>query len=74
MIEAELAGVKAIEYSTVGNQYVPYTKPFTLPPGRHVLRCRATDRAGNISSAMTGEWITGSSEEFFEINVLPAGN
>ena len=39
-----------------------------------MLRCRATDRAGNKSSAMTGEWITGSGEDLLELNVLPAGN
>jgi hypothetical protein len=68
-----LSGVKTIEYSTDGRQYASYTKPFKLSPGRHDLRCRATDRAGNESRAMTGEWITGSREELLEANVLPVG-
>ena len=69
-----LSSMKSIEVSIDGTRYAPYTKPLTLSPGRHVLRCRATDHAGNKSSAMTGEWITGSNEDFLEINVLPVGN
>jgi hypothetical protein len=68
-----LSGAKSVEYSTDGNRYLPYIKPFTLPPGRHTLRCRATDRAGNQSRSMTGEWITGSAQDSLEVNVLPVG-
>lgn len=66
-----LSRVASIEVSTDGKSFEPYTKPFTLLPGRHVLRCRATDHAGNKSKAMTGEWITGGDEDSLELNVLP---
>jgi hypothetical protein len=66
-----LSGVKSIEYSTDGKVYVPYSKPFRLPPGRHTIRCRATDHAGNQSTKMTGEWITGTDEDSLEVEVTP---
>jgi hypothetical protein len=71
-----LSGVKSIEVSTNtnGKNFRPYTKSFSLPAGKHVIRCRAIDRANNESSRMTGEWITGSDEDFLEISVLPIGN
>jgi len=64
-----LSGVSSIEIATDGKTYTPYTKPFTLPAGRHVLRCRATDRAGNQSKAITGEWISGGAETSLELTV-----
>jgi hypothetical protein len=69
-----LSGVKEIEVSTDGTRFKSYTAPFTLAPGKYLIRCRATDRAGNKSSAMTGEWITGSSSDKLEISVLPERN
>jgi hypothetical protein len=64
-----LSGVKSIEFSTDGKEFQTYRKPFALSPGRQVLHCRATDRAGNTSTKMTGEWITGSDDDSLELNV-----
>jgi hypothetical protein len=68
-----LSGVKSIEFSIDGKVYQTYKKPFSLLPGRQVLHCRATDRAGNISTKMTGEWITGTDDDALELNVLSVG-
>jgi len=67
-----LSGVQSIEVATNGVDYSTYTEPFTLPPGRHVIKCRVTDHAGNKSTAITGEWITGTDTDSLEVNVLPA--
>ncbi len=67
-----LSGVKSLEYSTNGKDFQPYSKPFQLEPGRHVIMGRAVDHAGNESVGMTGEWITGSDENYLEVEVSPA--
>jgi hypothetical protein len=65
-----LSGVKSIELSTDGMRFVPYVQPFRLPKGRHILRCRATDRAGNVSQTMTGGWITGNAAKSLDVTVV----
>jgi hypothetical protein len=65
-----LSGVKSIELSTDGTRFVPYVQPFKLPKGRHILRCRATDRAGNVSHTMTGGWITGNAAKSLDVTVV----
>jgi hypothetical protein len=53
------SGVARIEYQINGGEYQIYTGPFTLPPGRHSVAARVTDRAGNVNSVISGEMVTG---------------
>lgn len=54
-----LSGVARIEYRINQGEYQTYDGPFMLPPGRHGIAVRASDRAGNVSTRISGEMITG---------------
>lgn len=56
-----LSGIRTIEISVDGGEYIPYTKPFQVPVGQHELRCRAVDNAGNVSELMGGDILSGGS-------------
>ncbi|MCW3845584.1 chitobiase/beta-hexosaminidase C-terminal domain-containing protein, partial [Micromonospora yasonensis] len=46
------SGVDRVEYSLDGQPYAVYTAPVTVnQPGQHTVSYRATDKAGNTSSA-----------------------
>lgn len=74
------SGVRQIEYALDGGNYVPYVKPFHLTPGKHVIKARAADFAGNCSTLLTGDWTTGNRAEKVEVDVResdgkpPSGN
>jgi hypothetical protein len=53
------SGIRSFEISIDSGPYHIETEPFPLPPGRHELRARARDNAGNISATITGEVLTG---------------
>lgn len=55
----QLSGVARIEYRVNGGEYREYADPFGLPPGRHAISVRVTDRAGNTNTSISGEMITG---------------
>ncbi len=48
------SGVERVQYSLNGGPYLAYTAPVTVArAGAHLLRHRATDKAGNTSAAKT---------------------
>ncbi|MBM0239552.1 copper-binding protein, partial [Micromonospora sp. ATA32] len=48
------SGVDRVEYSLNGGQYVTYSTPVTVnQPGQHTVSYRATDKAGNTSTAQS---------------------
>lgn len=50
----ELSGIRQMEISIDSGKYKPYDgEAFTLSPGRHTLRCRCTDRAGNQNTVFS---------------------
>jgi hypothetical protein len=63
------SGVARIEYQINGAEFRPYTRPFTLPPGRNAISARVTDRAGNVSSNLSGAVLTGGATSLLIINV-----
>ena len=65
----KLSGVKTIEVSVDGRPYVPYDKPLRLAKGRHELRCRATDAAGNRTETITGQGLSGGSTDVLSVNI-----
>ena len=69
----ELSGVKTIEVSKDGGEYVPYHEPFNLAAGMHRIRCRVTDAAGNRSEIMGGESLTGGRTDCVSIVVGASG-
>ncbi|MCP4640103.1 MAG: prolyl oligopeptidase family serine peptidase [bacterium] len=64
-----LSGVEGIEMSVDGSSYTPYLRPMSLPLGQHVLRCRATDRAGNQTEVITGPELTGGETTTLHVTV-----
>ena len=55
----DLSGVRKVEISLDGAEYVPYAGPFKLKEGTHSIKCRATDWAGNQEETMGGENLSG---------------
>ncbi|MGN9909211.1 OmpL47-type beta-barrel domain-containing protein [Phytohabitans sp. LJ34] len=51
------SGVDRVEYSLDGQPYAAYTAPVTVnQPGQHTVSYRATDKAGNTSTAQTASF------------------
>ncbi|BCB90158.1 hypothetical protein Psuf_074710 [Phytohabitans suffuscus] len=51
------SGLDRIEYSVDGQPYAVYTAPVTVnQPGQHTVSYRATDRAGNTSTAQSASF------------------
>ncbi|GFJ76310.1 OmpL47-type beta-barrel domain-containing protein [Phytohabitans houttuyneae] len=51
------SGVDRIEYSVDGQPYAAYTAPVTVnQPGQHTVSYRATDKAGNTSTAQSASF------------------
>jgi hypothetical protein len=51
------SGVASVEYSLDGQLYAAYTGPLTVnQPGHHTVQYRATDKAGNTSTAGTASF------------------
>ncbi|WP_425571459.1 OmpL47-type beta-barrel domain-containing protein [Phytohabitans rumicis] len=51
------SGVDRVEYSVDGQPYAAYTAPVTVnQPGQHAVSYRATDKAGNTSTAQTASF------------------
>lgn len=64
-----LSGLKTIEVSVDGQAYIAHSQPLNLPTGRHTLRCRATDLAGNRSDIITGEVLSGGKTTTLDIRI-----
>ena len=64
-----LSGIAKIEYSIDGGDYQEFREPIALPAGRHLLRARATDRAGNSVKIMSGDVLTGGETEAATITI-----
>ena len=47
------SGVEGIRYWVDSGAEQPYTGPFVVPPGRHKVKYRATDVAGNVEAVRT---------------------
>ena len=54
-----LSGIKSIEVSIDGEKYQKYDFPLKLLIGRHELRCRVIDHAGNMNEFMSGQTLSG---------------
>jgi hypothetical protein len=65
----QLSGVASLEVSLDQEEWEPYAGPFTLSPGSHELRVRATDRAGNVQETMTGEVLTAAGGQSRSVNL-----
>jgi hypothetical protein len=63
------SGVARIEYQINGGEYRLYAGPFTLPPGRHTVAARVMDRAGNVSSNLSGAMLTGGATTSLSLTV-----
>ena len=55
--------MRSFEVSIDSGPYNIQSEPFGLAPGRHELRARARDAAGNVSVMITGEVLTGGDTE-----------
>ena len=62
-------GVKGIEISIDGGDFVAHTAPLRLAKGEHELRCRVTDMAGNVSKTIAGQVLTGGHTDVLMVNV-----
>jgi len=65
----KLSGVKGVEVSIDGKAYTPYASPLRLAQGRHEIRCRATDAAGNRTDSITGSILTGGKTDVLVVNI-----
>jgi Glycosyl hydrolases family 2, sugar binding domain/Glycosyl hydrolases family 2 len=67
--EDALSGVASIEVAIDDGDYRPCDKLFKLAVGKHRLRCRATDKAGNSAETITGAVLTGGETRVVEVEV-----
>jgi hypothetical protein len=65
----EHSGIKSVEISIDGSDFTAYTKPFKLPIGRHDIRCKAADIAGNINNILSGKYLSGGATTRVMIDV-----
>ena len=56
---SRLSPISSIDISIDGELFKPYSEPFTLPSGRHDIRCKVVDVAGNRNEILTGESLSG---------------
>ena len=50
----DLSGLASMEIAVDSDEFRPYAKkPFRLPKGKHRLKARCTDRAGNVQNVFT---------------------
>ena len=65
----EPAGVRGLLVSIDGKEYAPHKEPLKLAVGRHELRCRATDAAGNATDTIRGSILTGGETDILQVNI-----
>ena len=65
----DLSGVKGVEVSIDGGEFVAHTAPLRLAKGQHEFRCRAADVAGNATKTITGQVLTGGRTDALMVNV-----
>ena len=65
----EFAPIKSVEISIDGKDFISYKKPFKLSPGKHQIRCKVSDAAGNTSNILTGEHLSGGKTSRVMLNV-----
>ena len=66
-----LSGVAAIEVAIDDEEFRPYAGSFTLPAGEHTIRCHACDHAGNETTTMSGDTLTGGATDAVRVTVKP---
>lgn len=64
-----LSGVKQVETAINSKEYKPYAGPFSLPAGRHSIRARVTDNAGNQTVTFTGGLEGGGATDCIQLQV-----
>lgn len=65
-----LSGVNSLEYSIDdGTTYQFYAGAFSISSGRYIIRCRATDFAGNRNDVIVGADMTGGPTNRLELQV-----
>ena len=64
-----LSGVATLEVAVDNGEFKTYTGPFRLSAGHHLLKSRATDRAGNRSTLMTGSALSGGSTSAAQLEI-----
>lgn len=65
----DASGARPPELSLDGTGFTAVAAPFHLGRGRHTLRCRALDRAGNVSTTMEGNELTGGATDLLTLIV-----
>ena len=63
------SGPNTVAVSVDGGAYAPYSEPLRLPKGKHELRCKAADRAGNVTETIGGSQLTGGQTTVIYVTV-----
>jgi|GEM_PF-2439672 len=64
-----LSGVAYVEVAIDGGEYRPYAGEFALPVGRHEIRARCADWAGNRTAVITGGMEGGAARDNLQIQI-----
>jgi len=64
-----LSGVVSVEVAIDGGEYRPYAGEFALSVGRHEIRVRCADWAGNRTSLITGGMEGGGAKDNLQIQI-----